>query len=101
MVIQSHVDNGREYFNEKFKSYHSEAGIELQTTAPYTPEQNPRAERDMHTIVESAQSRRTVVLMGRGRKHRCLYFEQNANNTSAEFDTDRNVDGETSRVRSY
>ena len=51
-----HVDNGREYCNEKFKSYLSEAGIELQTTAPYTPEQNARAERDMRTIVESARS---------------------------------------------
>jgi len=31
-------------------------GIELETTAPYTPEQNGRAERDMRTIVKSARS---------------------------------------------
>ena len=36
-------------------SYLSEAGIELHTTAPYPPEKNARAERDMRTIVESAR----------------------------------------------
>lgn len=51
-----HVDNGGEYCNEDFKNYLSQCGIELETTAPYTPEQNGRAERDMRTIVESARS---------------------------------------------
>ena len=51
-----HVDNGREYCNNQFKVFLSQKGIELETTAPYTPEQNGRAERDMRTIVESARS---------------------------------------------
>lgn len=51
-----HVDNGREYCGKEFRSYLSSQGIELETTAPYTPEQNGRSERDMRTIVESARS---------------------------------------------
>lgn len=51
-----HVDNGGEYCNEDFRAYLSQCGIELETTAPSTPEQNGRAERDMRTIVESARS---------------------------------------------
>ena len=51
-----HVDNGREYCNHEFKEYLNAQGIQLETTAPYTPEQNGRAERDNRTIVESARS---------------------------------------------
>lgn len=51
-----HVDNGKEYINNEFKEYLSKMGIQLETTAPYTPEQNGRAERDMRTIVECARS---------------------------------------------
>ena len=51
-----HVDNGTEYINQEVKKYLSDHGIQLETTAPYTPEQNGRAERDMRTIVESARS---------------------------------------------
>lgn len=51
-----HTDNGREYCNDKYREFLSQNGIELETTAPYTPEQNGRTERDMRTIVESARS---------------------------------------------
>ena len=51
-----HVDNGRKYCNNQFKVFLSQRGIKLETTAPYTPEQNGSAERDMRTIVESARS---------------------------------------------
>lgn len=51
-----HVDNGKEYCNREFEEFLSREGIELETTAPYTPEQNGRAERDNRTIVESARS---------------------------------------------
>lgn len=51
-----HVDNGGEYCNEDFRAYLSQCGIILETTAPSTPEQNGRAEREMRTIVESARS---------------------------------------------
>lgn len=51
-----HTDGGTEYLSNEFKSYLNEEGIEHEVTAPYTPEQNGRAERDNRTIVESARS---------------------------------------------
>lgn len=50
------VDNGKEYNNERTLRYLRGKGISLETTAPYTPEQNGRAERDNRTIVESARA---------------------------------------------
>ncbi|GBP45809.1 Retrovirus-related Pol polyprotein from transposon TNT 1-94 [Eumeta japonica] len=51
-----HTDNGREYVNKVFKEYLDKEGIVHELTAPYTPEQNGRAEREIRTIVESARS---------------------------------------------
>lgn len=51
-----HTDGGTEYLSNEFKSYLSKEGIEHEVTAPYTPQQNGRAERDNRTIVESARS---------------------------------------------
>lgn len=51
-----HSDNGGEYKNVEFKEYLESEGITHELTAPYTPEQNGRAEREMRTIVESARS---------------------------------------------
>uniref|UniRef100_A0A1Y1NHZ0 Retrovirus-related Pol polyprotein from transposon TNT 1-94 n=1 Tax=Photinus pyralis TaxID=7054 RepID=A0A1Y1NHZ0_PHOPY len=51
-----HVDNGTEYVNHCFKDFLMKMGIEMERTAPYNPEQNGKAERDMRTIVESARS---------------------------------------------
>lgn len=51
-----HVDNGREYCNEAVTKYLCEKGINMETTAPYTPEQNGRAERDNRYIVECARA---------------------------------------------
>lgn len=51
-----HTDNGKEYCNAEFKELLSKLGIELENTAPYTPEQNGRCERDNRTIVESMRS---------------------------------------------
>jgi len=50
------ADNGREYCNERISRYLCAKGIILETTAPFTPEQNGRAERDNRTLVESARS---------------------------------------------
>lgn len=50
------VDNGREYCNERTMRYLREKGINMETTAPYTPEQNGRAERDNRSLVESART---------------------------------------------
>lgn len=50
------VDNGTEYINLHFGDFLNKKGIQLETAAPYTPQQNGRSERDMRTIVESARS---------------------------------------------
>ncbi|GBP51685.1 Retrovirus-related Pol polyprotein from transposon TNT 1-94 [Eumeta japonica] len=55
-VLILHTDNGREYVNKVFKEYLDKEGIVHELTAPYTPEQNGRAEREIRTIVESARS---------------------------------------------
>jgi len=46
------ADNGREYVNNDFIGWCNDKGIELQTTAPQTPEQNSVAERWNRTVVE-------------------------------------------------
>lgn len=50
------TDNGAEYCNKQMRSYMRFRGIQHETTAPYTPEQNGRAERDNRTIVECART---------------------------------------------
>ncbi|CAB0040793.1 unnamed protein product [Trichogramma brassicae] len=47
---------GREYCNQEMRRMLEEKGIQLEATAPYTPEQNGQAERDNRTIVEMARS---------------------------------------------
>lgn len=49
-------DNGLEYINKQFSDYFARHGIERETSAPYTPQQNGRSERDNRTIVEAARS---------------------------------------------
>lgn len=53
------TDNGLEFVNSEMKTFMKDEGIEHQTTVPYTPEQNGKAEREMRTIVEAA---RTMLL---------------------------------------
>jgi len=55
-VKKLHTDNGLEYCNESFQNYAASQGIQLETTAPYTPQQNGRSERSNRTIMESARS---------------------------------------------
>lgn len=50
------ADNGTEYTNYQIKNYLKLRGIIMQNTAPYTPEQNGKAERENRTIVESART---------------------------------------------
>ncbi|XP_046472611.1 uncharacterized protein [Neodiprion pinetum] len=49
------TDNGKEYCNNELLSLLQKAGIQHQTTNPYTPEQNGVAERKNRTIVERAR----------------------------------------------
>lgn len=50
------TDGGGEYVNKEFIDYLSSKGIEHQTTAPYSPQQNGVAERTNRTITEKARS---------------------------------------------
>ena len=49
-------DNGTEFVNKEQSAFYQEKGIVHETTAPYTPESNGRAERDMRTIKELART---------------------------------------------
>lgn len=54
LVLRS--DNGGEYINKRMEILLEAHGITHQTTVPYTPEQNGRAEREIRTIVEAART---------------------------------------------
>jgi len=49
-------DQGTEFLNENLTRWLTEQGIELQTTAPYSPSQNGAAERLNHTLLELARA---------------------------------------------
>lgn len=49
-------DQGAEFLNDKLVLWLREQGIELQTTAPYSPSQNGAAERLNRTLVELARA---------------------------------------------
>jgi hypothetical protein len=49
-------DNGTEYINDDLVTWCKENGIELQRTAPYSPQQNGTAERLNRTLVELARA---------------------------------------------
>ena len=46
------VDRGKEFLNDPLKTWCNENGIEIQTTAPYSPSQNGIAEHMNRTLVE-------------------------------------------------
>jgi len=50
------TDNGTEYCSREMKTFMANKGIRHETTAPGTPEQNGKAERENRTIVESART---------------------------------------------
>lgn len=49
-------DNGTEFVNRDFKQFLSSKGIQHETSAPFTQEQNGKSERENRTVVESARS---------------------------------------------
>ena len=49
-------DQGGEYVNRNFQQYLRQNGIQHQTTAPYTPQQNGVAERFNRTVVEMGRT---------------------------------------------
>ena len=46
------IDRGSEFLNQNLKPWFNENGLEIQTTAPYSPSQNGVAERMNRTLVE-------------------------------------------------
>ena len=50
------ADNGCEYINKDLQVWCLDRGLEIQTTTPYTPEQNGIAERWNKTVVKLARS---------------------------------------------
>jgi transposase InsO family protein len=50
------VNNGTEYINEGLMTWCKNQGIELQRTAPYSPEQNGAPERLNRTLIELARA---------------------------------------------
>lgn len=65
-----HTDNGREYCNEDMRRYLRSHGIRMENSAPYTPEQNGKAERENRTIMESART-----MIGHKNLSRALWAE--------------------------
>ncbi|GJZ61860.1 retrovirus-related pol polyprotein from transposon TNT 1-94, partial [Tanacetum coccineum] len=54
--ITLRTDRGTEFLNKTLHAYFKEEGIEHQTSAPRTPEQNSVVERRNHTLVEAART---------------------------------------------
>jgi transposase InsO family protein len=52
------ADNGKEYVNQILRNWCNEHGIQLQSTAPYTPQQNGVAEHFNRSLVELARAMR-------------------------------------------
>ncbi|KAA1072195.1 hypothetical protein PGT21_050324 [Puccinia graminis f. sp. tritici] len=57
-------DNGGEFVNKSFDTYFAEKGIVPLRTSPYTPEQNPFAERSNRSVVEKARCLLKVSSLG-------------------------------------
>ena len=91
-------DNGREYINEKLNNYLTSRGIVHELSAPYTPEQNGRAERDNRTVVECARA----LLLGKNVPsnllNRALPSVKDRTKTAYEIWTGKKPDLEHARV---
>ena len=53
-ILKLRSNNGGEYVNNKFITFCTEQGIQMQQTVPYTPQQNGVAERKNRTLKEMA-----------------------------------------------
>jgi len=50
------TDCGGEYLNNELKDFYAARGIMHETTAPYTPEQNGKAERLNRTLMDRVRA---------------------------------------------
>ena len=55
-IREVRTDNGTEYVNREMEAYLKDKGINHQRTAPYTPEQNGKAERLNRTLMEKTRA---------------------------------------------
>lgn len=55
VVKAARTDNGTEYVNDAVRAYFKSKGIKHQTTVPYTPEQNGKAERLNRTLLDKVR----------------------------------------------
>ena len=55
-VLKVRTDNGGEYINQTVQSFFHSKGIEAQTTVPYTPQQNGKAERLNRTLLDKTRA---------------------------------------------
>ena len=55
-VKRFRTDNGREFIFNEYERYLKKEGIIHETTVPYTPEQNGKAERFNRTVVEMTRA---------------------------------------------
>ena len=56
LLIELQIDAGPELVSNDFRAYLINRGIKLRITAPYTPEMNGIAERNIRTITEHASA---------------------------------------------
>ena len=55
-VLKIRCDNGGEYINDRVQKWCATKGISYQTTVPYSPQQNGRAERLNRTLMERVRA---------------------------------------------
>jgi hypothetical protein len=55
-ILAIRCDRGTEFQNQSFKSYCEGQGIKIETSAPYTPQQNGKAERLNRTLKEKTKT---------------------------------------------
>ena len=65
-LITIHTDRGSEFLSKEQKCYLQECGIEHQTSMPYSPQQNGRAEHFQQTIINKAESMRHTAGLSDG-----------------------------------
>ena len=61
-----HTDGGDEYDNEAFQDYLKKQHIRWKCSAPYTPEQNGKAERLNYTLMSSVRSILSAMKLPKG-----------------------------------
>lgn len=54
-IYKLRCDNGKEFVNDKLKEFCQRKGIKMQTTIPYTPQQNGVSERLNRTLLDKAR----------------------------------------------